>query len=108
MHGGALRRPAALVPGHGRRRFLFRVRPERLAGAFVCFTAAWLFESLETWLILSVLDVHASFVTAGSLEVIRGKELSWIAVGYGLLGSDLALLRSRAPRPVTKRSHARA
>jgi len=132
---------------------LFRVPPRRLASALACFTCAWLLEAVETWLILSVLGVHASFVTAGSLEVIlslarnvvfvvpaglgvqdvgyascfaalglpeaaslgaafvllkRGKELFWIAVGYGLLGSDLALLRARAARPVSKLSHARA
>lgn len=132
---------------------LFRVPPRQLASALVCFTCAWLFEAVETWLILSVLGVHASFVTAGSLEVIlslarnvvfvvpaglgvqdvgyascfaalglpeaaslgaafvllkRGKELFWIAVGYGLLGSDLALLRARPAPPRSKLSHARA
>ncbi|HTQ06438.1 MAG TPA: lysylphosphatidylglycerol synthase domain-containing protein [Polyangiaceae bacterium] len=49
---------------------LFRVPPQRLAGALACFACGWLMESLETWLILSVLGAPVSFVTAGSLEVI--------------------------------------
>ena len=132
---------------------LFRLPPRRFAGALACFTCAWLLEAVETWLILNVLGVHASFVAAGSLEVMlslarnvvfvvpaglgvqdvgyascfaalglpeaasvgaafvllkRGKELFWIAVGYGLLGSDLAVLRARAAGGVSKLSHARA
>ncbi len=49
---------------------LFAATPHRFAPSLACFTLAWLVESLETWLILSVLGVSTSFVTAGSLEVI--------------------------------------
>jgi len=119
---------------------LFRVPPQRLAGALVCFLCGWLMEAVETWLILGVLGAHVSFVTAGSLEVIlslvrnvvfvvpaglgvqdvgyaacfgalgvpeaaslgaafvllkRGKELFWIATGYGLLATDFGVLAAR-------------
>ena len=125
---------------------LFRAPPRRFVASLACFTLAWFVESVETWLILSVLGVHTSFVAAGSLEVIlslvrnvvfvlpaglgvqdlgyatcfaafgvpeagsvgaafvllkRGKELFWIAVGYALLGSDLAALT--APRDANER-----
>jgi hypothetical protein len=119
---------------------LFRVPPRRFAGALACFLCGWLMESVETWLILGVLGLHVSFVSAGSVEVMlslvrnvvfvvpaglgvqdvgyaacfgalgvpeaasigaafvllkRGKELFWIAFGYGLLAADFGVLSLR-------------
>jgi hypothetical protein len=51
---------------------------------------------------------EAASLGAAFVLLKRGKELFWIAVGYGLLGSDLAVLRARAARPVSKLSHAQA
>jgi uncharacterized membrane protein YbhN (UPF0104 family) len=48
----------------------FGADPRRFAVSLLCFTLAWFVESVETWLILQVLGVSTSFVTAGSLEVI--------------------------------------
>ena len=48
----------------------FRADYRRFALPLLCFTAGWLVESLETWLILTVLGAPVSFATAGSLEVV--------------------------------------
>jgi uncharacterized membrane protein YbhN (UPF0104 family) len=49
---------------------LFNARPRRFVAAIALFGLAWLVEAVDTWVILSVLGVSTSFVTAGSLEVI--------------------------------------
>jgi hypothetical protein len=49
---------------------LFGARPHRFALSLVFFTLGWFVESVETWLILSVLGAPTSFATVGSLEVV--------------------------------------
>jgi glycosyltransferase 2 family protein len=49
---------------------LFQAPPRKFLASLLFFSLGWFMESLDTWLILSVLGTHVSFASAGSLEVV--------------------------------------
>jgi len=49
---------------------LFEAPLRELCVPTLLFLGSWLFESLETWLVLSLLGVHPSFAAVGSIEVV--------------------------------------
>jgi uncharacterized protein (TIRG00374 family) len=49
---------------------LFRAEPRRLALPTCFFLCGWLMESVETWLLLTVLGAHPSFLAVGAIEVV--------------------------------------
>jgi uncharacterized membrane protein YbhN (UPF0104 family) len=63
-------RERSFLATDGRLAEFFSADPRRLLPSLAAFTAAWLIEAVETWLILFVLGVPVSFATAGGLEVV--------------------------------------
>ena len=64
------RRERAFSSTDGAVSALFRSDLRELALPTLLYLGAWLLESVETWLILTLLGAHPSFVTVGSLEVV--------------------------------------
>jgi len=64
------RRERAFSSTDGAVSALFRSNLRELAWPTLVYVGVWLLESVETWLILTLLGAHPSFVTVGSLEVV--------------------------------------
>lgn len=70
LRASILLRERAFASADGAVSALFESDVRELCAPTLLYLGGWLLESFETWLILSMLGAHPSFLTVGSIEVV--------------------------------------